>query len=138
MAGTTLLDYITFNTFWKLTDNENEKSIDLIPIMSRYGKLIRTGAALLIPSGIGMMILTHGAFGEQLWFQIKFALVIFLTLNGMLVGNKQGINFRKAIMEGKPDFAEKTLYVRKKLKRFYVIQLAAFFSIIFLSVFKFT
>ena len=137
MAGTTVVDYITYRTFWKLTDQGDKKSAGLLPLMDKYGGVVRTGAAVLILTGIGMMILVKGAWGEQLWFRVKMGLVVMLVLNGMLAGNKQGLKLRQMIAAGSPDFLQQTAGIRVKLNRFYLIQLSIFVIIIFISVIKF-
>lgn len=137
LAGTTVVDYVIFKTFWKLFDQEKEKSTSLFQAMSKFTMLIGIGAALTILTGIGMMALTHGVFGEQLWFRIKFILVIILILNGLLVGRRQGLKLMKIINDRNSDYTQQIKSVRSKLKRFHLFQLIIFFTIIFLSVFKF-
>ena len=137
MAGTTVIDYSTFKTFWKLIDSGQEKSEGLLEATSKFSRLAGIGAALLIFTGFGMMALTHGVFGEQLWFRIKFALVIILILNSLIVGRRQGLKLRKIIETDCANIALQTSRLRAILNRFYFIQLVIFFIIIFLSVFKF-
>jgi uncharacterized membrane protein SirB2 len=137
MAGTTIVDYLTFKTFWNLVELEKEKSRSLLQVMSRYSRLIGIGAALLILTGLGMMVITGGVFGEQWWFRIKFALVILLVLNGVFIGRRQGSRLRKLIVDSGFDLTRQTTRLRSNLNRFYLTQLAIFLVIIFLSVFKF-
>jgi uncharacterized membrane protein SirB2 len=137
MAGTTIVDYLTFKTFWKLFEQEKEKSRSLLQIMSRFSRLIGIGAAVLILTGLGMMVITGGVFGEQGWFRIKFALVILLVLNGVFIGRRQGSRLRKLIIDSGFDLTRQTTRLQKNLNRFYLTQLAIFLVIIFLSVFKF-
>src|SRR5882762_2001125 len=134
MAGTTVIDYVTFKTFWKLTDQGDNRSLGLIPLMSKYGGLVRTGAAIIILTGIGMLVLVKGVWWELLWFKIKMALVIVLILNGMFVGNRQGLKFRKILADNGPDLIQQTTDLRTNLNRFYIIQLGIFFAIILVSV----
>ncbi|WP_436486341.1 hypothetical protein [Chitinophaga sp. ARDCPP14] len=137
MAGTTIVDYITFNTFWKFADEGDNRSLGLLPLMARYGALVRTGAAMLVITGITMLILVKGAWWGQLWFKIKMALVILLVLNGMLIGNKQGTKFRQIVSDNTSGFMQQTADVRITLHRFYLIQLGIFFIIILISAVKF-
>jgi hypothetical protein len=137
MAGTTVVDYITYRTFWKSADRGDKNAAGLLPIMERYGGVVRTGAAVLVLTGIGMMILVKGVWGEQLWFRIKMGLVVILVLNGILAGNKQGGKLRQMIAAGSPDFLQQTAGIRARLNRFYLVQLAVFLLIIFISVLKF-
>jgi uncharacterized membrane protein len=137
MAGTTLIDFIGYQTFWKLYSQEKEKANGILNFMNKFSRLIGIGAALLIFTGFGMMILTHGIFGEQIWFRIKFGLVIILIANSLLVGRRLGIKLRKLIHDNEVDLAPKIDSTRINLNRFYITQLSIFFIIIFLSVFKF-
>jgi len=137
MAGTTIVDYVTFKTFWNLFEQEKEKSRSLLQVMSRFSRLIGIGAAVLILTGLGMMVITGGVFGEQWWFRIKFALVILLVLNGVFIGRRQGSRLRKLIVDCGFDLTRQTIRIRSNLNRFYLTQLAIFLVIIFLSIFKF-
>lgn len=107
MAGTTIIDYSTFKTFWKLVDGGQEISVGLLEATSKFSRLAGIGAALLILTGVGMMALTHGVFGEQVWFRVKFTLVVILILNGLIAGRRQGLKLRKVIAEGGPGFLNK-------------------------------
>jgi uncharacterized membrane protein len=137
MAGTTLIDYIAYQTFWKLFDQKNEVPVDLLQLMNKLPRFLGIGAAVIITTGIGMMVLTHGVYGEQLWFRIKFALVVLIILNGLLVGRGQGMKLRKLLNEDIADVTGEIGRVRVTLNRFHIMQLTMFLSIIFLSVFKF-
>ncbi|MFC0514280.1 hypothetical protein ACFFGT_08720 [Mucilaginibacter angelicae] len=137
MAGTTLIDYFGYQTFWKLYDREREKSSGVLLFLNKFSRLIGIGAALLVLSGIGMMALTHGVFGEQLWFRIKFGFVLVLIANGILVGRRQGLKLRKAIDLNEAGLPQLMDRIRGNLKRFHIAQLFIFFIIILLSIFKF-
>ena len=133
MAGTTVVDYFTFKTFCRMTDEGNNRSLGLLPIMARYGELVRIGAAILILTGIVMLVLANGVWWGQRWFKIKLALVILLILNGMFVGNIQGLKFRKIVMDS-PALVQQIVDVRANLNRFYLMQLTMFLLIILISV----
>lgn len=137
MAGTTLIDYLGYQTFWKLYDREREKSSGVLLFLNKFSRLIGIGAALLVLSGIGMMALTHGVFGEQLWFRIKFGFVLVLIANGILVGRRQGVKLRKAIDLNESGLPQLMDRIRGNLKKFHIAQLFIFFIIILLSIFKF-
>ncbi|MDN5286337.1 MAG: hypothetical protein JWR38_2611 [Mucilaginibacter sp.] len=138
MAGTTFVDYTTFKTFWKQFDQDKGRSIALLQATSNFSRLIGIGAALLILTGIGMMAITHGAFGEQIWFRIKFGLVIILILNGLLVGRRQGLKLRKVIVENVNVIPLQIKGIKTNLNIFHLVQLCIFLMIVFLSVFKFS
>jgi uncharacterized membrane protein len=137
MAGTTVVDYSVFKTFWKQIDRGEPRSAGLMEAASKFSRLIGIGAALLILTGIGMMAITHGAFGEQLWFRIKFGLVIILILNGILAGRRQALKLGTVIENSGTTLAAEAFVIRARLSRFYLVQLCLFLLIVFLSVFKF-
>jgi uncharacterized membrane protein len=137
MAGTTLIDYVAYQTFWRLFDQKKEISTDLLQLMNRLPRISGIGAAVLIITGLGMMIITHGVYGEQLWFRIKFGLVVILILNALLTGRRQGIKLRNLLNEDIADVTGQIGKIRIILNRFHLAQLVIFLIIIFLSVFKF-
>lgn len=136
MAGTTLVNFVTLRTLWKLPDVESEKQMGLLLLTGKLSRVISIGAAMLIITGFAMMFITHGVFGEQLWFRIKFALVIILVVNG-IIANKRGTRFSMLFTEKRAECMEQLNSLRIKLNRFYIIQLTLFIMIILLSVFKF-
>ena len=136
MAGTTLVNFVTLRTLWKLPDAESEKQMGLLLLTGKLSRVISIGAAMLIITGFAMMFITHGVFGEQLWFRIKFALVIILVVNG-IIANKRGTRFNKLFIEKLMESMEQLNSLKIKLNRFYIIQLTLFIMIIILSVFKF-
>lgn len=138
MAGTTLIDFVTLRSFWKLSRSAlHEKAIGLLEATASFSRLTGIGAAALIITGFAMMVVTRGVFGEQLWFRIKFALVIILVANALFIGRRQGQGLRKTILSGEQLSSVRLETLRKKMRRFYFSQLVVFVVIIFLSIFKF-
>ena len=133
MAGTTIVDYVVFRAFLKLPDAQRQ----VVLVTAKFSRLIGIGAALLILTGFGMMFLTNGAFGEQLWFRIKFALVLILIANALIVGRRQGSKFRGLMTDHPSAQSPHFPALVKTLNRFYLAQLTIFAAIVFLSVFKF-
>ncbi len=137
MAGTTLIDFITLRSFWRLFEKQKEKAIGLLEATASYSRMIGIGAAILIITGFGMMFVTHGVFGEQLWFRIKFVFVILLVANGVFIGRRLGLRLRKTVSGADQINPERIMQVRKSMYRFHISQLLIFTVIIFLSIFKF-
>ncbi len=137
MAGVTLVDYISYATFWKIFNQHKEKSAGALQVMYNFSRLLGIGAILLIFSGIGMMVITNSVFGEQLWFRIKAMIVVALLFNGLLVGRRLGIKLKKVIADNDPSLTLQVDNIRMGLKRFHVVQLCLLLSIVLLSVFKF-
>ena len=137
MAGTTVAEYITFNTFSKLFGKERERSLSLLELMKKLSGLLGLGAALLILSGIGLFIVTNGVFIHQFWFRIKLLLIFILILNGFLVGGRQESKLKKGINENGIHSNEQINKAMRNLRIFYRVQMGIFFVIIVLAVFKF-
>ncbi|HEU4554605.1 MAG TPA: DUF2214 family protein [Chitinophaga sp.] len=137
MAGTTMVDYMTFKTFWMFADQGNTRSsIGLIPLMARYGALVRAGAGVLFITGIALLLLARGVWWQQPWFKVKMGLVVLLVLNGILMGNRQGVKLRGLVAAYGDAFVQHTGDVRLALSRFYIIQLTLFLLIILAGVIK--
>ncbi|MCW3117784.1 MAG: hypothetical protein JWM28_1866 [Chitinophagaceae bacterium] len=137
MAGTTLIDLIGYRTYWKYHDHNKDKSDAILQLLAKLARPVGIGAALLVFSGLGMMVITHGIFGEQIWFRIKFGLVIILIANNLLFGRRQGAALKKAVSINEASPAWKVEKIKKNMNLFHFSQLLIFLVIIFLSVFKF-
>lgn len=118
-----------------MTDTGNSRAQGLLPIMARYGELVRAGAAILILTGLAMLVLAKGIWWEQLWFKLKIGLVVLLVLNGMFIGNILGLKFRKLITND-GSLIQHITAVRGNLNRFYLSQLIIFLFIILISVIR--
>ena len=136
-AGSTVADFVAFRQFWKQYGSDKTKAAAILQGMSKFPGVIRIGIITLVLTGVGMMAVTHGAFGEQLWFRIKFGLVVVVILNGVLVGRRQGVQLRKIAEENTHEAIEKAQKIRSNLSLFHTIQFTLFFVIVLLSVFKF-
>ena len=137
VAGTTVADFIAFRQFWNQYELDAVKGRAVFQAISKFPILFRIGIILIILSGVGMMAITHGVFGEQLWFRIKFALVIMVILNGLITGRRQSRRLGRILNAELPDNFVKFARVKGNLKMFHYVQLTLLFIILFLSVFKF-
>ncbi|HTI93119.1 MAG TPA: hypothetical protein VL727_21115 [Puia sp.] len=133
MAGTTVVDYMTFKIFCRLADQRDDRSVGLLSVMSKFGILVRAGAGTIILTSIGLLVLSKDIL-RQPWFRLKLMLVTGLFLHGMLVGNPHGMKFRSLVAENKGHLLQEIASERASLDRFYIIQLVLFLVIIFLSV----
>ncbi|HEY8930062.1 MAG TPA: hypothetical protein VIM55_12765 [Mucilaginibacter sp.] len=136
MAGTIVVDSLMYRTFWQQYNIDKDRSLNLLAASVRFGRIAGIGAALLVLTGFGMMAATHGVFGEQLWFRIKFGLVIVLIIINLVARNR-GLKLRTII--GLPDAGSvaAALKIRTFLSRYFAAAFIIFFVIIFLSIFKF-
>lgn len=137
MAGTTAAEYITFKTFRKTPDNEKDKAMGLLKLMEKLSSLMSLGAALLVISGTGLLVITGGVFFHQFWFKVKLVLIVMLILNGFLVGGRQHTKLKKGMSENGGYFTSQLEVAISKLRVFYGVQMAIFCTIIVLAVFKF-
>ncbi|SRR5260221_5441245 len=139
VAGTVLVDYMISKQFWKLFEIEKQKGVTILEATSKLPILFGMGFLLLIISGVYMMYVTHGAFGEQIWFRIKFGLIILIIINGLAIGRRLGIKLRKNLSEETTGKVEMALFkIKGNMSLFHISQLAMFIIIFVLSVFKFS
>jgi len=135
-AGTTTADFVSFRQFWKQYALDAITAKPMLQTMTKFPLLMGLGMAAIILSGVGMMAMTHGVFGEQLWFRIKFAIVLLIILNNIIVGRRLVVSLKKKIADSANDAGE-TSRIKNNLRLFHYAQLVMFFAIILLSVFKF-
>ncbi|HTI12538.1 MAG TPA: hypothetical protein VL832_28390 [Puia sp.] len=136
-AGTTLNSYSLNRRFWQLYPADRNKAVDMLEGSAKMPFLIGLGMGLLILSGIGLMALTKGVYGEQIWFRIKFALFILVIVNGIIwrrLGNRQ----KKLLALSAERNVQDELYkLKARLNLFYGSQLFLFLAIFILGIFKF-
>jgi len=139
MAGTTFVDFIVVKQFWKQFAIDKQRGQAVSEAVSKFPVLFSAGFILLVISGVSMMYITHGAFGEQIWFRVKFGLIILILINGIGVGKRQGTRLRNLLTEDVPgeNIKERLLSIRRNFSLFHISQLALFLAIFVLSVFKF-
>jgi hypothetical protein len=139
MAGTTLMDYVIFKQVWKQYAIDKMRSLAISEAMVKLQIVFGTGFLFLLISGITMMYLTHGVFGEQTWFRIKFGLILVIMINGLAFGRRQGVKLRKLLPEeiSGGSSNDQILKIKDNLNLFHISQLAIFITIFVLSVFKF-
>ena len=139
MAGATLVAYVLTKQFWTQYATDKTKAIAIHEAGSKFPMLFAIGILLLILSGVTMMTITQGAFGKQLWFQIKFGLIITVILNGLAVGRRQGSRLTKILSEEAQGAysKEKLIRIKSNIWGFHISQLIFFLIIFTLSVFKF-
>jgi uncharacterized membrane protein SirB2 len=137
MAGATLIDFINYQTFWKLFHHQKEQATGVLVSGARFSRLIGIGGALLIITGAGMIALTHGSLANQLWFKIKMVFVLLLIVNGAFNGKRLTTKLRNGLIAKVPFWDEQALGLKGKLWLYFGFQLSVFLIIIFLSTYKF-
>jgi hypothetical protein len=139
MGGSTLAAYVATRQCWIQYATDRPKAAAIYEAVSKFSVLFGAGIALLILSGVTMMALTGGAFGEQTWFRIKFVIILLIIANGLVIGRRQGMKLMK-MLSGGADGAhdEETLTrIRRNINWFHITQLMFFLVIFTLSIFKF-
>jgi uncharacterized membrane protein len=136
MAGTTLINFVSYQTFWKLLDLQKERALGVLSITAKLPRLMGIGAALLVFTGIGMVTLTHGVMAHQLWIRIKLLLVLLLIGNNIFNGRKLETNLSTILSGNASDLSLQLLNLKSRLRTYYLFQLGFFLIIIFLSAYK--
>lgn len=139
MAGTTLIDFVLFQQFWKTLPNSKDKSLVLEDTLYRLQKFMGFGMLLIIISGIIMMFYLHQVWGQQLWFRVKMGLLLLIIINGLGLRRALGNKLKKQLsgFGGDADLTNVSPVLKKNITIVLVTQLLFFIIIFVLSVFKF-
>ncbi|MCW3118743.1 MAG: hypothetical protein JWM28_2825 [Chitinophagaceae bacterium] len=136
LTGTLLLDTVTLSRFWKPYHQDKLLVNPALQAIAGFPRLMGIAFGLLILSGVGMMAMTQGLFGEQIWFRIKFGIILTIIIV-RLTSRKQGVHLRETTINNQADNSKKIEKIKNSLSIFNGVQLALLFIIILLSVFKF-
>lgn len=140
MAGATFIEYITFRQFWRTVAYDRNKATSVWETITNQQKLMGFGMLIIILSGVTMMYYLHEAWGAQLWFRIKFGLLIIVIFNGLGARRILGSRLNKTLTLAEPqgNVIDLTAKIRTNILVVHVIQLLLFLTIFVLSIFKFT
>jgi hypothetical protein len=133
MAGVTVADFVLTRKFWAVYAHNPQEGILVRKITNRLPVLIIAGTALILLSGVGMMIATRGVFDSFLWFRIKMGMVLLVILNAIIFGRRQQTQLNKLLKQEAPSLSG----IKKNLNTFHITQLVLFAIIYLLSTFKF-
>ncbi|SIO49410.1 hypothetical protein [Chitinophaga niabensis] len=133
MAGVTVADFVLTRKFWALYAHNPQEGILVRRVSNKLPVLIIAGTALILLSGVGMMIATRGVFDTFLWFRIKMGMVLLVILNAIIFGRRQNAKLNKLLLQETPALSG----IRKNLNTFHITQLVLFAIIYLLSTFKF-
>jgi hypothetical protein len=137
VSGATLANFIITKQFWKQYAIDKDKGVAIAQLNKKIQPFGGIGFLLLILSGIAMMILVQGAYGQQLWMRVKILIIIGLILNSSLMGRRNGKKLFSIIASDNTDADAQLLKIKGGLKTFHAIQLVFFIAIFILAVFKF-
>lgn len=130
-AGTSFIDFITFNALRKIYLTNKIQSIVLEGYLSQLQRYLGIGMLLILVSGIAMMVKLHEVWGAQLWFRVKMGILLLVIINGLGIRRVLG----KQLTQIRSDEAWNRLKVNFTIVQ--LTQLLLFVIIFILSVFKF-
>jgi hypothetical protein len=139
MAGTTIVSYVCYGQFWKQYALGKERAMAILNVTASFRFLFAGGFLLLLISGIGMVVLSHGLFAQQIWFRIKMGLLVLILLNGAVYGQRLTSKLRQAmemqLAGGKALDSLESL--KSSILVMHIGQLLLFAGIFVLSIYKF-
>ena len=138
VGGSTLVAFVVQNQFWKQYEQDTGKGIAVMVAAAKVPRITMIGLSLLILSGMSMMVITHGAFGAQLWFKVKMIVLLIIIINALILRNN-GVMLKRLITEGTngKEMNPELTSAKWRIRIFYLIQLSLIVTIFVLSVFKF-
>jgi uncharacterized membrane protein SirB2 len=135
--GTTVTDFVALKKFWQCREYDQPGANAIWHAVSKFPVLMGVGMMLIIITAVGMMAITHGAYGEQTWMRIKFPLVVIAIINGLLIRRRQGSKLSKLFDDTAINQTASFKHIRNNLNAFHYVQFILFSGILLLSVFKF-
>jgi hypothetical protein len=137
MGGTILADFVISRRLDKYILSDRPKAITILETTAALGRLIGIGAALLILTGIGMVIIYKGTIAQMLWFKIKMVLVLLVILNGTLVLQRGGKTLRTLLVSNDAGTNDRISMLKARLTIFHSLELLLIFIIFVLSILRF-
>jgi len=139
MAGTTFIDVVIFQQFWKFFPVDINKREFTATIIFKLQKFIRIGMLAILLSGVTMMYYLHQVWGAQIWFKIKIGIVLLIILNGLINRRRLGLKLKKFLADTSTVMIidVKWSVLKRNITTFHLLQVLFFVIIFILSVFKF-
>lgn len=139
VAGATLVDYIFGRKLWKEYFDNLVMAVAINEARSGITVVFIVGFALLILSGVTMMSITSGAFASQIWFKIKFGVIILIIMNGVIVRKRYTSKLSKLLSAESADASSKLalLDIKNAMTLFHFSQCIFVVIVFILSVFTF-
>lgn len=137
MAGTILADFAVSRKLNRYILSDKSKAVTILETTAGFARLIGIGAALLIVTGIGMVIIFKGVVAQMLWFKIKMVLVLLIILNGTLVLQRGSNRLKQLLQPDDPHQNGRINALKNQLSTFHILELLLFLAIFILSIFRF-
>ena len=137
MAGIILADFVINRRMNRYLLTDKPRAVSVMESVAVFPRLIGIGAALLIVTGIAMVIIFKGVVAQMLWFKIKMVVVLLILLNGSIVLRRNGNQLKSLLQTNDDRNNGPILHVKRRLGVFHGVELLLFLIIFVLSVFKF-
>ncbi|HTF17605.1 MAG TPA: hypothetical protein VK658_06005 [Chryseolinea sp.] len=137
LTGATVFDFLGFRKFWRLIPTDRSGSIIVLESNTVCQRLMGIGMALIIVSGIVMMYYMHRVWGTQIWFRIKFALLLVVIINGLGIRRMLGSKLTKRIQLTTHSITLELSTLKQNMMLVHILQFVLLLLIFILSVFKF-
>lgn len=136
IAGTTLTAFFISKQLWVFAETNMQKAQIFNSDGALFARMTGIGGMLTILSGIALVIIMHGAFISQIWFQIKMILVLLIILNASFFARAQNKKLDKLLSTS--NATNQLNAIKSKMNLYYAIQFIFLMTIFVLSVFRFT
>ena len=138
-VGVSLSSLVVYNQFWKLYNRDHKQGIAAFRAFNKLQITGMIGLTVIIAAGITMLAIAHWSYIFMLWMHIKLTLVALIIIFGFVMARSSTSKLRKLIDPNYQIDGSKvdTVLLRRHLNIFFIVQLAGYTSIIFLSVFRF-
>jgi hypothetical protein len=137
MAGAVLADFVINRRMNRYLITDKARAVNVLESLAGFPRLIGIGAALLVVTGVAMVIIFKGVVAQMLWFRIKMILVVLVALNGAVILRRNGNRLKVLLQAGDDRNNAAILSLKQRMGVFHVIELLLFLLIFILSVFKF-
>jgi hypothetical protein len=137
MAGTIVADYVISRRLSKFLVSDKQKAIAVLDTTSGLGRLIGIGGALLLITGVCMVIIFKGTVSQMLWFKIKMVLVLLVIINGTAVLARGTGRLRKMLEPNSTANNGQITALKSRLNTFHFLEILLFLIIFILSVVRF-
>jgi hypothetical protein len=139
MGGATVVDYLAFRKFWASLMHARTRAITLLEVGTTCQRIMGIGMLLIIISGVAMMAIMHGVWGEQIWFRVKFGLLLLIILNGLGIRRILASRLSRQVHDISPEVDVTNMFSKLQmgLSLVHAVQFILFIGVFVLSIFKF-
>ncbi|HLZ85778.1 MAG TPA: hypothetical protein VKQ52_01005 [Puia sp.] len=137
MAGIILADFAVSRRLNRYLITDKPRAVSIMESVAGFPRLIGIGGAILLVTGIAMVVVFKGVVAQMLWFKIKMVIVLLVALNGSVVLRRNS-NRLKLMLQSNDDRQNgNILALKQRLGVYHGIELLLFLVIFVLSIFRF-